>query len=138
MTTVIQPSTGSCAENSPGDQNRHNPRDDRLFEAVTAVPVMAGPGMAPNRFHQGPDGSGMTNALPQMRTKFFYRSVIAHPEDLTQTGARSVDVIGDALEPGARIHVVHAGHRSARDLDETADTYSDRLDAAFVTPSAMA
>jgi len=42
-----------------------NPRFDVLFE-----PVRIGPVTAPNRFYQVPHASGMTNALPHVRSSF--------------------------------------------------------------------
>jgi len=52
----------------------------------------------------------------------------AAPEGLA-AGIRSVDAVGDALDPGALAHAVHHGHRYARELDTPARELPFRLDA---------
>jgi dimethylamine/trimethylamine dehydrogenase len=57
------------------------------------------------------------------------RELRAAPERLAAAGIRSVDAVGDALVPGALAHVIHHGHRYARELDEPAGELPYRLDA---------
>ncbi|MET1027660.1 MAG: FAD-dependent oxidoreductase [Dongiaceae bacterium] len=57
----------------------------------------------------------------------------ARPDELAKARIKSVDAIGDALAPGALTHVIHSGHRYARELDEAKDVYPYKLDAPFVT-----
>jgi dimethylamine/trimethylamine dehydrogenase len=42
---------------------------------------------------------------------------MARDADLKKAGVASVTRIGDALAPGAIVHAVHSGHRSAREFD---------------------
>jgi dimethylamine/trimethylamine dehydrogenase len=66
-----------------------NPRFDVLFE-----PVRIGPVTAPNRFYQVPHASGMTNALPHVRSAF--RGVKAEGGwGVVCTGAVSIDPSSD-------------------------------------------
>lgn len=48
-----------------------------------------------------------------------YQSLLAQKNDGTTTGIKNIAVIGDALAPGLIAHAVYAGHRYARELDET-------------------
>jgi dimethylamine/trimethylamine dehydrogenase len=64
-----------------------------------------------------------------------YHALNARPDDLRNAGIKSVDLIGDALAPGALTHVIHSGHRYARELDEPVDDLPYRPDAPIVTAS---
>jgi len=46
--------------------------------------------------------------------------------DLSAAGIRSVDLIGDALAPGAIAHAVHSGHKLAREIGEASPRHARR------------
>jgi dimethylamine/trimethylamine dehydrogenase len=52
--------------------------------------------------------------------------------DLAGAGIKSVQRAGDALAPGAIVHAVHSGHRTARELDEPVSEEPYKLDAPIV------
>ena len=49
-----------------------------------------------------------------------YRALIEDPDSLSAAGIESVTAIGDCLAPSTIAAAVYAGHRYARELDETA------------------
>jgi dimethylamine/trimethylamine dehydrogenase len=56
----------------------------------------------------------------------------ARAEDLSAAGIGGVDVIGDALAPGAIAHAVHSGHRLGRELGEAPSALPYLRDGPFV------
>jgi dimethylamine/trimethylamine dehydrogenase len=48
------------------------------------------------------------------------RALRERPAELERAGIDTLNVIGDALAPGAIVHAVHSGHRCARELGEPA------------------
>ena len=48
-----------------------------------------------------------------------YQELQARSDECAGAGIKSIDCIGDALAPGLIAHAVYAGHRYARELDET-------------------
>jgi dimethylamine/trimethylamine dehydrogenase len=45
-----------------------------------------------------------------------YAELAARPRDVAAAGIASLAVTGDALAPGAIVHAVYNGHRTAREL----------------------
>ena len=48
------------------------------------------------------------------------RGLLARADDCEAAGIRQIDCIGDARAPGLIVHAVYAGHRYAREVDESA------------------
>ncbi len=57
----------------------------------------------------------------------------ARREEWSGGGLKSVDLIGDALAPGALVHAIHSGHLYARELDAPAASAPYRYDNGLAT-----
>ena len=55
-------------------------------------------------------------------------ALIARRADWAEVGLKSVDLIGDALAPGALVHATHSGHLYGRELDATVAAAPYRYD----------
>jgi len=53
-------------------------------------------------------------------------ALAARSHETTAAGIRSVDVVGDALAPGAIAHAVHSGHKLAREIGEVSLRHARR------------
>jgi dimethylamine/trimethylamine dehydrogenase len=63
-----------------------------------------------------------------------YDALLARRTDWATAGIQAVDLIGDALAPGAIAHAVYSGHRYARDFDSGSQALPYLRDAPLVEP----
>jgi dimethylamine/trimethylamine dehydrogenase len=61
-----------------------------------------------------------------------YGALLARRSDWTDAGIEAVDLIGDALAPGAIAHAVYSGHRYAREFDRDPQAPLYKRDAPIV------
>ncbi len=57
-----------------------------------------------------------------------YDALLARQGDWAAAGIRAVDLIGDALAPGAIAHAVYSAHRYAREFDREPEALPYRRD----------
>jgi len=66
------------------------------------------------------DCSSVVSITARLPNDQLYQDLAALEGDWGAAGIKSVQLIGDALAPGAIVHAVYSGHRLARELGETA------------------